>query len=942
MRLSLLAKYSLVILSLIVSVVCTLAGALSLQFRASVHALNQTSSEAMATHLLERVRQRGAIMARFLAEDLIIPVHERDLEKIQLLLNTVRRQQDVIYIYVYDVAGHILHDGSRDNRRAGTVLTDRVSQKAVAAKQLLIQATPTILDIAMPMQHAHAPLGGLRIGLSLEPLHRDTARMATQLDVLGWQGWKKYLVITIIITVVLLMLGIGLAVSVARRLLQPIRKLADYTLRIGRGEYDTELTIERSDEIGELANAFEDMRENLQRTTISKKYVDDIISHMTDALVVAAPDRTIKMVNDATCRLLGYKVKELVGRPLGILFGPDTVQLSDTWQVITAHERTHGNIDVIYVTQDGRRIPVSFAASIMRDDAGTPKGVVCVAQDITERLQVQEALEHAKEAAETTNRLKSQFMATMSHELRTPMNGVLGMTELLLGTSLTDRQRRFATTVHRSGQLLLNIINDILDMSKIEAGKLALEHIDFDLRRTIREGLDLITENAHQKGLRLTSRFDDALPPMVRGDPTRLRQILMNLVGNAIKFTHHGEVAIHVTLCETTEADIRLRLEVCDTGIGIAPNLQAHIFSAFTQADGSMTRKYGGTGLGLAITKQLAEMMGGTIDVESELGRGSTFRCTVHLEKSSARPTPQSEPASLDAHPAQALCHYRILLAEDNPVNQDVTVGMLEALGCHVDVVNHGQEALEALSRNPYDLVLMDCQMPNMDGLETTRVIRTQETRDTTQSATRQIPIIALTANAFASDRDDALAAGMDDYLIKPVNLDQLRAVLERWLRPSTASVAAQSIVHPMDNDPSPATSVVSIDNNVLNSLKTIRQQSGSDVLNNVLETYFANADELLATLHETVSNCDAPAVRKAAHRLRSSSSSLGALRLAAYSKELESMARSGTLAQAADVLTQMVTEYETVQVALNTELAKPARSGIAGPGNDEDDSPSI
>lgn len=631
-RLNLLAKYSLVILSLIIAVACGLAGTLSLQFRASMYTLNRTSSHAMVTHLLQRMRQRGTIMARLLAEDLIIPVRQRDLTTIELRLHTVRRQPGVAYTYVYDAMGHILHDGSQANLLATTRLEDAVSQSAVAAKQLLVQTTSTTLDIAIPMHDAHTRLGGLRIGLSLDPLHHDTARMATQLEVLGWRGWQTYVGIAVIITLVFLILGFGLAVCVARHLLRPIRELAGYTRQIGRGEYDAELTLQRTDEFGDLAHAFQDMQANLKRTTISKTYVDDIIGSMTDALVVVAPDGTIQMTNRALGQLLSYEAEELVSQPISTLFAPAEGPRDRAWLHTLIHEQAGRSTDVTYATKDGRHIPVSFAASLLCNDAGLPQGVVCVAQDITERLKTQEALQQAKEAAETTNRLKSQFMAMMSHELRTPMNGVLGMTELLLGTPLTERQRRYATTVHRSGQLLLNIINDILDLSKIEAGKLALEHLDFDLPRTVREGIELLSENAHQKGLQLTCQLHDAIPTTVRGDPTRLRQVLMNLIGNAIKFTHQGEVTVRVTPIDTLDTSVRLRLEVCDTGIGIEPELKAHIFAPFTQADGSTTRKYGGTGLGLAITKQLVDMMGGTMGVESAPGQGSTFWCTVHLE----------------------------------------------------------------------------------------------------------------------------------------------------------------------------------------------------------------------------------------------------------------------------------------------------------------------
>ncbi|GKS65395.1 hypothetical protein YTPLAS72_26990 [Nitrospira sp.] len=596
--------------------------------------------------------------------------------------------------------------------------------------------------------------------------------------------------------------------------------------------------------------------------------------------------------------------------------------------------------------KDGSYRWILARGTMINNEADLSSRIMGIHLDVTDRKVAEQQLRLAKEAAEAASLAKSQFLANMSHEIRTPMNGVLGMAGLLLRCTLDDKERHLVQSIQRSGTALLSIINDILDFSKIEAGKLQLERIPFDVRRTIQEAIDLSWPIAHKKQLKLSLHMDSDIPAYLLGDPTRLSQVLVNLVGNAVKFTDLGSVEVSVTSENLNAPQHGLSITVRDTGIGISPELQTHIFDAFSQADGSTTRKYGGTGLGLAIVKQLVMLMGGRIDLESRAGEGSTFRFTACF----TRCEPVQAPVSLSAvattvrvvptdQPVPSPREMHILLVEDNPVNREVASGMLETFGCRIDFSENGKEALTATETKTYDLIFMDCQMPEMDGLTATRLIREREAKAMSVAGVPRVPIVALTAHAMQGDRELCIAAGMDDYLTKPFTLTQLEQVLARWIPESntkqTPSVAPRTPEALVTNVQKPASGggegkraadtaeAAILDQSALTAIRALQRPGHPDIFTRIVSQYIQTSQEMVARVRQAVLSKDATELRAAAHRLKSCSAQLGAVALAADCRELELMGACGELNRAGEVLSRFELHYESACGALQEELSK-------------------
>ena len=625
----------------------------------------------------------------------------------------------------------------------------------------------------------------------------------------------------------------------------------------------------------------------LKRMNEELQTLSQAIEQTPTAVVITDRDGTIEYVNPHFTKVTGYAAAEAIGQNPRInksdWHPPEFYQ--ELWATILAGGEWHGEFR--NKKKNGELYWEAADISPVKNSAGEITHFVAVKEDITERKRAEEQLQQAKAIAEAATRAKSEFLANMSHEIRTPMNAAMGMLYLLQQTQLTDKQKNYLDKAQSASNSLLKVINDILDFSKIEAGKLEMESVPFRLSAVLANLADVASAALQAKPVELQITPAADVPDHLIGDPFRLGQVLLNLTSNAIKFTEEGKITVRVERVVLEENEVGLRFSVQDTGIGMAPEQQAKLFNAFTQADTSTTRKYGGTGLGLAISKQLVEMMRGALTVASETGKGSTFSFSARFGYRSGE-EPAAAVAALEGENARSFAGVKVLVVEDNPLNQEVAREILEGRGVSVDLAENGVEAILRIinSGNTYDAVFMDVQMPVMDGLEATRRIRAHQ-------EFAALPIIAMTASAMESDRQLCLQVGMNDQVNKPIDVPELFATLRRWVRPEaftpsftpmTPGKMPAEKAEPERPEPIPG----------IDMHKALQRLGSATLLRKLLISFRQENLTTLQDLHAARARGDEHLAQRIIHTVKGVGGNLGATELASAALALEEAHKSG------------------------------------------------
>ncbi len=844
------------------------------------------------------------ILARITASHSQAAVDFRDARTANETLSALKKNPNVVMACIQDRDGVMLAHYSRDG----------VSME---------NAPPFIAETGYLFQNRHL--------IVYEPIFSDEKRIGVLRIESDLQRLYDRLYTNVSIGFLIMGLATLLAFALASKfqnlISKPILHLLETTIAVSTGEKDYAHRAEKfgDDELGLLTDGFNAMMAEIEKRDLrlsergdqaeqARRYSEHLMLMVADnspAYIgyVGLDDLRYRFVNQKFEAAFGRPRDQIIGEHIKNIIGEANYKFALP-HIETVKSGLPASYENSFPLETGTRwIKVNYVPDF--DENGAVRGIVVMSYDITDQKNIEITLHKAKDDAETANRAKSEFLANMSHEIRTPMNAIIGLSHLALQTQMTPQQSDYQQKIHASANSLLRLIDDILDFSKIEAGKLDIEHHDFFLADVLERLSSLISVEAAEKGLTFSLDMDESIPDVLVGDEMRLRQVLINLTSNAVKFTHQGEISISINVLEWSDKDLVLRFIIRDTGIGMNREQLDQLFKPFEQGDASINRKYGGTGLGLAISKRLVDMMGGEIDVDSEPGYGAQFALILRFAISNKTAPLYTTHFSRDMA-KNWLAESQILLVEDNEINLQVARELMEHAGIVVTTAVNGEQAVEMANMNPFDAVLMDLQMPVMDGLTATQRIRSG-------NAPSGLPIIAMTANAMAGDREQCLNAGMNDYISKPIKPPILYETLIRWIKPEALPILAHSGTAPQESPSSE-------DLNIFNSLEGVDVKTGlnhvndnGDIYMKVLENTYTRFSDVTDQIKKKLDENDQETALRMAHTFKGVAGTMGALELSEKAFELEKAIKKNETSMIPVLLETVSKKWSKVKTSLKT-----------------------
>jgi len=844
------------------------------------------SIEILTESVEDGLTKRAVTTTRLFADAAKDAVISSDLATLDTLVNDLTENPDLTYVRVMGPDNVVLAQaGAQPDSIPSSFKADSSYRST----------DDGVYDAFAEITEAGAVFGRVEIGFSIAPLAAtvESARRNT-----------ISLAIAEMVLVALFSFGLGLYLT------RQLRQLTRASGRIAKGEFGYQLEVHGKDELAETAAAFNTMSRRVSslydQVAENEKRSRTIVDASLDAIIGIDQHSRIVEFNPAAEAIFGYSRETAIGAPLAETIIPERLR-----------EAHHNGLENYLKTGEGpvlgERIELpairangeEFPAEVSIHAESTTTGPIFIAyiRDVTEQKRAEAELLEAKDRAEASNAVKSEFLAMMSHEIRTPINAVIGSLSLLQDTKLDDTQNELTRTGRRSSEALLGIINDILYFSKMEAGKFVFDAAPLKIIDIVDTVLVVVSPRAEDKGITTRTLISERVPQYLVGDEGRVRQVLLNLAGNAVKFTDTGGVTIEVSLTAESEHDATIRFDVLDTGIGISAEHHDELFSEFTTLTPAYTQKFGGTGLGLAISKTLVDLMEGEIGFDSTLGEGSRFWFTVRLRKLSADAIKMVEAEAKST--ANLVTKYTgtILLAEDNPANQMVTRMVLEKAGLRVDIASNGHEAVAAVRRRPYDLILMDIGMPELDGVGATAKIRKLD------NERAQTPIVAMTAHVMRGDRSKLLAQGMDGYLAKPASREQILTCIGEWLQPGA--------VEPVTEEASPPPQAETGNQNFKSldtaALVQLAEDTDISLLPQLIDTFINTAEQQIESIAAATFEVDFQKVAASAHSLKSSSATFGAFYLNELVKSIETAGKEEDRTLLTNTVPLMETEASTV-----------------------------